>query len=103
ARGSGRPPRAARCTPPSTRKPLRARPGSGLHARGPHAGAALPPQGRRRDVPFVTRPPILQIRPAARTVLNLPKDGPKMKLRLLTLLAAAASLAAFVADLPWGH
>jgi hypothetical protein len=34
---------------------------------------------------------------------NLPKDGPKMKLRLLTLLAAAATLAAFVADLPWGH
>jgi len=26
-----------------------------------------------------------------------------MKLRLLTLLAAAATLAAFVADLPWGH
>jgi len=26
-----------------------------------------------------------------------------MKLRLLTLLVAAASLAAFVADLPWGH
>jgi len=26
-----------------------------------------------------------------------------MKLRLLTVLAAAATLAAFVADLPWGH
>jgi len=26
-----------------------------------------------------------------------------MKLRLLMLLAAAATLAAFVADLPWGH
>jgi len=26
-----------------------------------------------------------------------------MKLRLLTLLTAAAILATFVADLPWGH